>query len=564
MAQNEMTPTDAPSDQSVLERILGTSDHKTIGRMWMLAGAAVLAAGMAVSLVAAIEQISLASFSIAADGDELVQIWSSGRTFTLIGGVVALLVGLATYLVPLQVGSSAIAFGRGANAAFWIWFISVDLLVVSYLLNGGPGGGRRDFVALWALSLGGALIGIMWALICVATTVLAARAPGMTLERAPISAWAFGVWALLGLVSLPILLGQLVLSYIDVRYEYLSSYTRLASAIDSISLAPAIYWLAIPAMGIAAEVVGVHSGQPIRFHKSVMAGIGALSIMAFGGDFLGFAGIARTFDAETELGFKAIAFDNGLLVVALFGALLPLLVIMGLISDSLRSGRASMNPSMLGALGGGALVLLGAIAALLGTIEPIVGFFADLANRTPDVPDFLQLNGTSFNAGVTALVIGGAVLASIGAAHHWAHKIWGRYLTDGLGNLSITAVLLGSLATAIGNIGAGTRSQPALPQIDSSPLSGVELFNAITALGVALALLGVAIFALDLLKTATSKRDDTERWSGHTLEWSTDSPPPLANFAVAPSVGSAFPLLDLAGDESDDGESADAREEVDA
>ena len=142
MAQNETT-TDPASDQSVLERILGTSDHKTIGRMWMLAGAGTLAIGMAVSLVAAVEQVSLGSFSIAADSDELVQIWSAGRALTLVGGVVALLVGLATYLVPLQVGSSAIAFGRGANAAFWVWFVSVDLLVISYLLNGGPGGGRR-------------------------------------------------------------------------------------------------------------------------------------------------------------------------------------------------------------------------------------------------------------------------------------------------------------------------------------------------------------------------------------------------------------------------------------
>ena len=94
MAQNEMTTTDAASDQSVLERILGTSDHKTIGRMWILSGAALLVIGMAISLVAAVEQISVGGFSIASDGDELVQIWSAGRTLTFMGGLVAILVGL--------------------------------------------------------------------------------------------------------------------------------------------------------------------------------------------------------------------------------------------------------------------------------------------------------------------------------------------------------------------------------------------------------------------------------------------------------------------------------------
>lgn len=544
MTLNETTTPATPPEPSGLERILGTADHKTIGRMWMVSGAAVLVVGAVLSLVAAVEQVSLGGFSIAADSDELVQIWSAGRTLTLVGGVVGLLVGLATYLVPLQVGSTAIAFGRGANAAFWVWAISLDLLIASYLLNGGPGGGRRDFVALWVLSLGGALIGIMWALLCIATTVLAARAPGMTLERSPISAWAFCVWALLGLLSLPILLGQLVLSFIDVRYEYLSDYVGLASAINSISLAPAIYWLAIPTMGIAAEVVGVHAGMPIRFHRSIMAGLAALSITAFGGDILGFAGIARTFSSEGELGFKAVPFDNALLVVTLFAAVLPLLAIMALISDSLRSGRASMNPPMLGALLGAVLVLLGAVVALLGTIEPIIGFVAELANRVPETPDLLVLNGTTFNAGVTALVVGGALLGAMGATHHWSHKIWGRHLTEGLGNAAITAVLFGTLGTAIGNIGAGARSQPALPATGALPQSGVEFFNGLTALGVALTVLGVALFGLNMVRTAVSKGVESPYWSGHTLEWSTVSPPPFSNFGEVPRVASAFPLLD--------------------
>ena len=103
MATQESPTIDAKPESSALEGILGTSDHKTIGRMWMVSGAVALAVGIALTLVTAVEQVSLGSMSIAKDADELVQIWSAGRTISLLGGVVALLVGLATYLVPLQV-----------------------------------------------------------------------------------------------------------------------------------------------------------------------------------------------------------------------------------------------------------------------------------------------------------------------------------------------------------------------------------------------------------------------------------------------------------------------------
>ena len=37
----------------------------------------------------------------------------------------------------------------------------------------------------------------------------------------------------------------------------------------------------------------------------------------------------------------------------------------------------------------------------------------------------------------------------------------------------------------------------------------------------------------------------SDPWDGHTLEWSTTSPPPADNFRILPEVRSETPLLDL-------------------
>ena len=42
----------------------------------------------------------------------------------------------------------------------------------------------------------------------------------------------------------------------------------------------------------------------------------------------------------------------------------------------------------------------------------------------------------------------------------------------------------------------------------------------------------------------------SDPWGGHTLEWSTTSPPPADNFRVLPEVRSETPLLDLAQPET--------------
>ncbi len=519
-----------------LDASFGAGDHKVIGRLWLLGSVLFLLAGAVISLVAAAEATDLGSFVIADDAAAFAQLWSLGRELLIFGGVVPLFVAMAIYVVPLQVGSFSLAFPRGAAAAFWTWLMGVLLLIVSYAAGGGPGGWSTDHVLMWATALGFVVLSLLWAMVCIASTVLGARTAGMDLDRVPVASWGFLVFSLGGLFSLPIVLAQLVLGYLDVKHGFLADETSriaLVGIVDSMSFAPAIYWLAVPALAIGVEAIGVHTGRPIRFHRPVLGLIGLLGVVAYGADMFAFAGRGRP-----------IAFDNGLLVVTLIVAVLPILATLGLVGDSLRTGAIKIRTPLVAGLLSGLLLLAGAAAALLGVIWPIVGFLNKNFDTNLSLDNSLDLAPTTFHEGISGLVIAAAVLGAIAGVHHWAHKIWGRSLDDRLGLLTSLAAAGGGLVWGVGGIVAGFLGETRLPLVGEAIPDGAEALNGVSTAGLALLSLAALLLLANIGKAAAGSGSANEPWQGLTLEWATSSPPAPSNFHGLPVVRSATPLAD--------------------
>ncbi len=513
-----------------LERVLSTSDHKTIGRMWIGAGAAFVLLALVLSTIASIELIDLGSVGLFEDEGQFVQAWSAGRTLLLFGGVIPVLIGLATYLTPLQVGASAIAFGRGAAGAFWTWLLATGILILAVVANGGPAGGSKDAVLLWILALGTMLVGFCWAFVCIATTILGARTIGMRLEHVPISTWSFLVFSLLGLLTLPILIGELGLAYADVSADYLSTKVdrqALLSILNSLSLAPALYWVGIPVLGMGLDVVATQSESRVRFHKPALALIGSLLVLSFGADILTFGGRGR-----------AIEFDNAVLVLGVLAAVVPILLLLGMAADAVKNGKPATNTPLVAGMAAMALLAVGALVALLALIEPILEFVADASNSEIDVSSALRLADSSFHEGIRGLILGAVLLGIVSSVHHWGHKIWGRSLDDKLGMLSILLVSAGTIAWGGAYVISGMLEQPALPGIGVGPKDGVEVLNVLATIGFAVLGLGALVFLANLARTALGTGTTPEPWSGQSLEWTTSSPPSLGNFASAPVMES--------------------------
>ncbi len=542
---------------ATVDGVLGTGDHKTIGRLFIAGGVFCLIGALVLGIVAVFYANNLDDLS--GDSiDYLPQIWSLSRDLAIFGGLAPIFIGIALYMVPLQIGAPSMAFPRGAAAALWTWFLGTDLLILAYIFNGGPGGGRADFVVLWTASLAMMMGGLVWAMVCIATTILGARTQGMTLERVPHATWSFFVFSLVGIFSLPILMTELLLTFLNVRYFHLSvtESASLTNVVDGIALAPAIYWLGIPVLGMGADIIGVHTDRPIKFHQPLMVAVGLFGVLSFGVDLVGLSSV------------RGVDFSNGALVVGLIIAILPVLGVLGLAGDSIRNGTFTPRAALVGALLSGLLLLLATVASLLGLVEPIMSFIDRNINDSVDMTNTLILNGTRYHEGIRALVIGSALVASIAALHHWSNKIWGRRMAEPLGFFAILAAAAGSVIWAIGEIAAGFDDQPWLPARASEDFnSGLATLSLV---GVAITAAGAVILGANMAMSFLGRKQagsSPNAWSGTTLEWATPSPPPVGNFPAPPIVTSATPLADgelaYAGLNAPDGAESESDESSD-
>jgi heme/copper-type cytochrome/quinol oxidase subunit 1 len=507
--------------------VLGSGDHKVVGRVWLVASLIHLAlVGVVAALVSA-ERIDGDSFSIfgadwvgAAD-----QLWRIGGVFLF---VLPMTVGIAIAIVPLQVGASTLAFPRAAAAAAWAFVLGSGLTVASFLMHGGPDGTDRDGSVLFTLAFGLVLLALVVAWICIATTVLALRTTGMGLRRVPLFSWsalvAGGVWIL----TLPVVAGLLVIAYLNARYgSFLDptdggTYSRISWVFGT----PAVYALAIPAVGFIASVVPVFAQTRHHLHRVALGLIGALGALSIGAWTVPNLGGAQPF-----------LYKAPWLVVSV-AAIVPVLGLAGLWGETIRRGKVVLSSPLLFGVVALLLALLGLAAGAVQAIKPIQTL-ADGAAKT-------RLYGTSWSTSVFGLLLLAGASAAIGGIAYWAPKLLGRRLHEGGARLVALLLLLGALVGNVPDAVAPLFGSPGRAPL--APADNVESLMSlikITTIGDALLVLGGVVLVLLLVQAlAKGEAPGDDPWSGHTLEWSTASPPPVGNFTSIPAVTSEAPVYD--------------------
>jgi heme/copper-type cytochrome/quinol oxidase subunit 1 len=517
----ETSPSPQPELRGVAA-VFGSGDHKTVGKLWIGGAALFLVLVVVVGALLGFERVDLAKNEVLGT-DHVLQFFSLYRVGLSFLVIVPLFLGLATAVVPLQVGASTIAFPRAAAAALWTWLGGAVLLVVSYALDGGIAGtGDADAAALGLLALGIVLVALLLGSICVATTVLALRTPKMFLSKVPPFSWSMLVATVVWILSFPILVAGLVLAYLDLTYGQVlwatsdTLFQRLQWAFDQ----PQAYALAIPVLGIVAEIVPVASGVVQRNRAVVWGAISIFGALAFG--------------AWAQPAYDPSILEDAPYVVVAFLIGLPLLAVLGGVADCARQAKPKLSPPLALAVLS-LLLLLAAVAAGAATVI-----------------DGLDLLGTTWQGGQLDLVFGAALLGAAAGLAWWAPKLWGRHLPGPAALLGGLAVAGGAVVAAVGQGVAGALDQVAFP-FGSYGASGVEVpdgvesLNLVAAIGAVILALGAALLVLGLLKVAVGKgtsEDAADPWGGQTLEWSTTSPPPVGNFREpVPEVTSATPLV---------------------
>ena len=497
----------APSLVPAPVSILGSGEHTVVGVVYVVAAALFGIAGFVAWALASIHEVSL-SFLSASAARHLAETASVGLVLLVL---VPAFLGLGTYIVPLQVGARTVAFPRAAAAAMWTWLLSAGLFIVAVCIDGGFGGGRPEAVSLGMLAIVGLVVSLLTGTICVLTTAVTLRAPGMTLDRVPMTTFAMFVGGSVWVLTLPVLAADVLLMWVDQRYgdgSLMSQRAEFAN-VSWILQQPQIYAFVVPALGIVADVVATFTGVRLDKRGVFLTAIGAFAVLGVG--------------AWAQPLLFAEASDQIVWQVVSVAQVLPVLVILGGLGLALKSGR----PALKGALG---LALVSMVLLLLGTVA------GALLAITP-----LQLRGSSAVQGQFVLVVAAGVGAVVAGIAYWAPKMTGRMPSDAPAKLGTLVVLGGGVLGGVSWVVVGFSIR------FTGLADAADALVWVSVVGAALLAIAVLLGLLGLLSGVrhSAAEAGADPWgTGQTLEWKYTSPPGDHDLGDLPAVRSPEPLLD--------------------
>jgi heme/copper-type cytochrome/quinol oxidase subunit 1 len=507
-----------------------TADHKRLGLMYVGASLLFLVVGGALGVALQAEPAGSGNLV----GDEYGRIFSTHATVTPWLALAPLWVGLATYVVPLQVGASRLALPRMHAFSFWLYLVGGGLVVASYIAGPPTGlglsasepfaaaeGGAPTEIVLWVTGLMCVAVASILAAVSLAVTVATMRTPGMTVGRVPFFSLATFVTSVATVLATPAFLAGLALLYFDQHLggSFFAADNDATRTIWQHTLwlfgRPELLLLVVPGLGAACDIVATHARRPLLAHQAAQGAIALAAGLAFllwaaGGDVVD----AVTLPLPTAASALIVA-PVGVLALAWLG--------------SLAFGAPRFHVSLFFVAG-----FLG--LAVFGAVNAVVAAFAEVDG------------GTAWtSAQVHVVSFGAPLLLAVGALYHWAPKMWGRSLSAGLGGLVFLALFGGLFVNGLGSYLLGYDGVPA--HVEEYGETAQQGYAWLATAGGAVAALGVLLLVADVLRLATAthraEAGDADPYEGLTLEWAAESPPPPGNFAAVPEVRSAEPLHDL-------------------
>ena len=550
-AEATAAPPSGPPDSPALRRGSADrtlADHKLIGQLHLALALVFLLVGGVIAMILRTQ--------LAAPDLDLVTNVNYTRLLTLHGTYTVFLfllpawIGLATALVPLQIGATRLAFPRLAPLAFGLFAAGGGMVLAAPFLKGrvlatgwtlgslvtrrpqAPGKGPE----LLILGLMVVAAAVIVAAVNVIATIVLLRAPGLTLRRVPVFSFSVLVSSAVLLLATPVLLVGLGVLLADHHYGgrvFDASHggnPLVWARLFWFFAYPAMWALVLPAFGVLGEIVPVFTRTRLGGNRAghtmatgAMVAVGALAFAGWGSQLPGDPSLPRWFFSATSL--------------AILG---PALVLIVTCLGSLRLGRPRFGAPLLGAVGLATVVLLGLPGAAIAAVAP--------TSRMG--------NGTYWTVAVQhSLFFGGATIGVLVAIAWWAPKLWGRRLPEGAALAGLGGVVFGTLVMSLSMYVLGLqqmpRHTPRYPTHESWRAANVAATGGGFLLGLGLLAFLVGVVAVVVRRRVVAsdgeQADAADPWQGHTLEWATASPPPPHNFDALPEVRSERPLLDLVG-----------------
>src|SRR5947199_6237725 len=511
-----------------------TTDHKRIGTMYLVLTFVFFILGGVEALLMRVQLRVPANTRISSEHyNQLLTMHGTTMVFLF---VVPIMAGFGNYFVPLMIGARDMAFPRLNALSFWLllfggivfyatlffhppeagWWSYPPLSSIQF----SPSGGQDAWIFLIHLTGISSLLGA----INFYATIVNMRAPGMSWGRLPLFIWTILVYAVLLIIALPPVAAAVTMLLTDRHFgTHFFDPTAHGSPVLWQHLFwffghPEVYIMILPGFGIISEVIPVFSRKPVFGYKAIAA---STAVIAF---------LATLVWAHHMFASPVPIVVLGFFMLSSFLIGVPTGVKIFNWIATLWRGSIVMTTALYFAVGFIANFILGGITGIFVAVFPV---------------DW-QLTNTYFVvAHFHYVLMGGAVFTVFCGIYYWFPKMSGRMLSEGLGKLSFWLMFVGFNVTFLIQHSLGLQGMPRrIYTYQSSNGWGVE--NFISTVGAFILAAGVLVTLFNVVRSLKlGKKAGNDPWSGNTLEWFVQSPPPENNFDVVPRVRSAEPMKDI-------------------
>ncbi len=514
---------------------LTTTDHKRVGLLYFWTTLAFFGAG-------GIEALLMRT-QLNSPENDLVSPNTYDQLFTMHGitmiffFIIPMTTGaFGNYLVPLMIGARDMAFPRMNALSYWIFLASGIFLYSSLAAGAAPNAGWFNYVPLsdrtfdpglnvdfYCLGVGFNSISSSLAAANFLVTILKLRAPGMSFNRMPLFCYAILAASFGLLFAMPPLSVDTLFLFLDRRLgTHFFDVAQGGSALLWQHLFwifghPEVYILIVPAFGIATAIIPAFTQR--RLVAFPLVAMAELLVV-----FIGFGVWAHHM------------FATGLPTIALvfFAAASAIVVIPSTIQVfswcmTILTGSARFRTPLLFIAG---FILFFVAGGLTGIMFVAIPFDQQVTDTYFVVAHFHYI------------IFGAAVFPIFAGMYYWFPKLTGRMYVERVGQISFWIIFLGTNLLffpmhIVGLLGMTRRMYTYQPGLGWTAYNLAESIGGyITAAGILL------LFGNLVWSYLRGEPAGPDPWRAPTLEWTVPSPPPAYNFAVIPTVRSAYPNWD--------------------